>query len=102
MLLIANDLRYGGISKATRSFLDAADYLHWQMKVVDTRSSAAPVRGPLLLQATAQALSGVTQADTDSAPFHLEMAMLRQMGKVGKADELSRGFVSKTVLIAPE
>ncbi|WP_225547546.1 hypothetical protein [Chromobacterium violaceum] len=78
MLLIANDLRYGGISKATRSFLDAADDLHWQMKVVDTRSGAALAREPLLLQATAQALSGV------SGPFHLEMAMLRQMGKAGK------------------
>ncbi|MBX9269666.1 hypothetical protein [Chromobacterium violaceum] len=84
MLLIANAPRYGGISKATRSFLDAADYLHWQMKVVDTRSSAAPVREPLLLQATAEALSGVAQAGTDSAPFHLEMAVLRQMGKAGK------------------
>lgn len=38
----------------------------------------------MLLQATAQALSGVAQAGTDSAPFHLEMAMLRQMGKAGK------------------
>ncbi|WP_155401903.1 hypothetical protein [Chromobacterium violaceum] len=48
-------------------------------------SGAPPQSGRhMLLQATAQALSGVAQAGTDSAPFHLEMAMLRQMGKAGK------------------
>ncbi|AXE32027.1 hypothetical protein DK842_20275 [Chromobacterium phragmitis] len=82
VLLIAYELRNGGISKTTRSFLDAANRLRWKVKVADARSSAAAVKEQLLLQATAPDISGVTLIGTDSAPFHLELAMLKQMGKV--------------------
>ncbi|POZ60535.1 ABC transporter substrate-binding protein [Chromobacterium alticapitis] len=82
VLLIAYDLRNGGISKTTRSFLSAAGFLRWQVKVADAHSDRAAVREQLLLHASAQDIAGVALVSTDSADFHLEMAMLKQMGKV--------------------
>ncbi|WP_200861994.1 hypothetical protein, partial [Pseudogulbenkiania ferrooxidans] len=82
VLLIAYDLRNGGISKTTRSFLNAAGYLHWQVKVADAKSSNDAVREQLLLQATAKDIAGVALIGADSAGYHLELAMLKQMGKI--------------------
>ncbi|WP_434635057.1 substrate-binding domain-containing protein [Chromobacterium sp. CV08] len=81
VLLIAYDLRNGGISKITRSFLNAAGRLRWQVKVADARSSNEAVREQLLLQATDKDVAGVALIGADSAGFHLELTMLRQMGK---------------------
>lgn len=82
VLLIAYDLRNGGISKTTRSFLNAAGYLHWQVKVADAKSSNDAVREQLLLQATAKDIAGVALIGADSAGYHLELAMLKRMGKI--------------------
>ncbi|POA98503.1 hypothetical protein C2134_11405 [Chromobacterium sinusclupearum] len=81
VLLIAYELRNGGISRTVRSFLNAAAYLHWQVKVTDAKSDRNAVREQLLLHATAQEISGVALVGTDSSDFHLEMTMLKQMGK---------------------
>ncbi|MBW7568479.1 hypothetical protein KIF53_20920 [Chromobacterium subtsugae] len=82
VLLIAYDLRNGGISKTTRSFLNAAGYLHWRVTVADAKSSNDSVREQLLLQATAKDVAGVALVGADSAGYHLELALLKQMGKV--------------------
>ncbi|AUH50823.1 hypothetical protein CXB49_08390 [Chromobacterium sp. ATCC 53434] len=82
VLLIAYDLRNGGISKTTRSFLNAAGRLRWQVKVADAKSSNDAVREQLLLQASAKDVAGVALIGADSAGYHLELAMLKQMGKI--------------------
>ncbi|UTH73448.1 hypothetical protein [Chromobacterium sp. IIBBL 290-4] len=82
VLLIAYDLRNGGISKTTRSFLNAAGFLRWQVKVADAKSGNDAVREQLLLHATAKDLDGVALIGSDSASYHLEFALLKQMGKV--------------------
>jgi ribose transport system substrate-binding protein len=82
VLLLAYDLKNGGIARTSRGFLNAVRQLRWQVTIVDGKGNPETVRNALTRTATASNIDGVAFIGGDSKDFHPALARLKAAGKI--------------------